>query len=315
MSAQILLSTYNGEAFLEAQLDSLLQQDFPSVDILIRDDGSTDGTQTILQRYSASHQNIHVELGNNVGYVSSFFQLLAQSSATARCFAFCDQDDLWNPDKISRAVEVIECRPPQRPIAVCTAVTLVNADLTELGGREEPQRPLLLANALVECPVLGCTLTINPAVRTLLLKATPERAYSHDWWIYLLVSAFGEMVYDPHPSLRYRQHANNRFGAPPSLLNQTPPLQALTLTVRQWQQSLHRFLHDGASQPVMQQVSEFERLYQDALPTAASEELTAFLDSQTSLWHRLTYALRGSAHRQSALNTLIMKLLLVSQRL
>ncbi|MEB3327520.1 MAG: glycosyltransferase family 2 protein [Synechococcus sp.] len=314
MSAQIMLSTFNGEAFLEAQLDSLLEQDFSAVDIIIRDDGSTDRTPQILLGYSTIHRNIHVSLGRNIGYVKSFFTLLAQASPDADFFAFCDQDDIWMSDKVSCAVEFLQERPSTIPLAVCGGATIVNSELGELGQLPPPRKPLSFLNALVECPLLGCTLVINRATRELLLRAVPERAYSHDWWVYLLVSAFGEILYDPRPRLLYRQHPANYFGSCPQL-SLRRPFQCSTLLLRQWQQSLLRFLRQGSQQMVMQQAREFHHIYRCLLPSNCLRELEHFLGSQDSLLSRIDYAWRGSAHRHSAFSTLIMKLLVAAKRL
>lgn len=314
MSVQIMLSTFNGEAFLEAQLDSLLEQDFPAVDIIIRDDGSTDRTPQILLGYAAAHRNIHVSLGRNIGYVKSFFTLLAQASPAADFYAFCDQDDIWIPDKLTRAVELLQERPSAVPLAVCGGATIVNSELGELGQLPPPRKPFSFANALVDCPVLGCTLVLNRATRELLLRVLPERAYSHDWWVYLLVSAFGEILYDPRPSLLYRQHQANYFGScpQPSLKR---PFQSSALLLRQWQQSLLRFLKQGSQQMVMRQAREFHHIYRCLLPSNCLRELEHFLGSQNSLLSKLNYAWRGSAHRQSVFSTLTMKLLVVAKRL
>ena len=105
---QILMSTYNGEKYVNEQIDSLLQQDHTNLEILIRDDGSKDSTVSILEEYHKENPNIKLIIDKNKGVISSFFELAMKASEEADYFAFCDQDDYWKPQKISRAVNLLE---------------------------------------------------------------------------------------------------------------------------------------------------------------------------------------------------------------
>ena len=126
---QILMSTYNGKKYLKEQMDSLLSQTYKNIEILVRDDGSSDGTGEILETYQKQHSNVRVYLQENIGLVDSFFWLLEQSDAGY--VAFCDQDDIWKPEKIERAVEKLE--QVKGPALYCGNKMLVDADLKELG--------------------------------------------------------------------------------------------------------------------------------------------------------------------------------------
>src|SRR5215469_2768853 len=112
---QVLLSAYNGERYLEPQLDSVLAQDVAGLSVLVRDDGSTDSTPMLLERYAAQHSSIRLLRGENFGFARSFMHLLERSSATARYVAFCDQDDVWQPGKLSRAIAVLRTHPEEIP--------------------------------------------------------------------------------------------------------------------------------------------------------------------------------------------------------
>jgi len=100
---QILLSTYNGVDYLKPQMESLLAQDHADVKILVRDDGSSDGTVALLREYQA-RCDLEIVGGENVGFAQSFLRLLSLSSPTVDYVAFCDQDDVWQPVKVSRSV-------------------------------------------------------------------------------------------------------------------------------------------------------------------------------------------------------------------
>ena len=112
---QVLLSTYNGQKYLKELMDSVLNQDFPNLEILVRDDGSTDKTLHILEKYSGL-KNVQILQGKNIGVVRSFFALLEASPPDAEYIAFCDQDDVWKEDKVSRAVGILEKHGDNTPI-------------------------------------------------------------------------------------------------------------------------------------------------------------------------------------------------------
>ena len=105
----ILLSTFNGEPFLGEQLDSLQSQDYPNFEIYVRDDGSTDDTVSLLQEYQVKYPNIKLVTGKNVGYIRNFYELVHSCGGDKNeLYAFCDQDDVWEPQKISRSVAMIQ---------------------------------------------------------------------------------------------------------------------------------------------------------------------------------------------------------------
>jgi len=102
----VLLSAYNGEKYIKEQIDSILAQSWENIDIYVRDDGSSDGTAAILKEYESAGK-IKLELGKNVGFIKSFFWLVV-NSGDADYYAYSDQDDSWNSDKIKMAVEKLE---------------------------------------------------------------------------------------------------------------------------------------------------------------------------------------------------------------
>ena len=135
---QILMSTYNGEEFVREQLDSILAQSYPDVDILIRDDGSQDDTFVILKEYEERHSNIRAYQGENIGVNKSFFELLRKSNQEAAYIGFCDQDDYWLPEKIEKAAEQLERL--DGPALYCSAKTLVDENLEPLNSQQNPHR-------------------------------------------------------------------------------------------------------------------------------------------------------------------------------
>lgn len=301
MAVQILLSTYNGVTYLKPLMDSLLQQDYHQVSILVRDDGSSDSTADLLQEYAANYKNIQVVFGQNVGFVRSFLHLIELADSNADYLALCDQDDVWQPNKISEAIECLQQYSQDIPLLYGSRAVLVDKNLKILGHTKIPQKKLSFQNALVECTLLGCTSVFNQATRQLLLGKFPQYAYGHDWWIYLVVSAFGSVLYDCYPKIMYRQHDTNVFGISPSI-------------IKTFQMKIHRFLSQGQQQLVVKQAEEFRRLYASLLDNNYRNILEEFLDRKW-LGQRLSYALFCDVYRQAPIDNLILKILLVLNRL
>ena len=220
--AVILLSTYNGARFLPEQLDSIGRQegDFPRT-LFWRDDGSTDGTPELLRaiRLPGCRVLEATALTGRLGAARSFHALLA-ASPEARFHAFCDQDDVWLPDKLARAIARLGTVPEEVPALYCGRQQLVDAGLRPTDLSPLPRRPPGFANALVQNIATGCTVVLNAAARRLMLAAPPPPPGSlHDWWCYLLVSgAGGGVLFDPEPCILYRQHGANVVGAQRALL-------------------------------------------------------------------------------------------------
>ena len=211
---QILMSTYNGEKYLREQIDSLLNQDYPNVEILIRDDGSKDDTKNILFEYQKKYKNIFVYYGDNVGVTDSFFDLLKKSDADY--VAFCDQDDVWLKEKISRGVMSLE--KENEPTMYCSMKILVDSQLNELGISPEKIPVPSFENALVESICTGCTCMMNKMLIDNIKSHIPVHAIIHDWWIYLVATYLGKVIYDEEAYILYRQHDNNTIGMTNSMI-------------------------------------------------------------------------------------------------
>lgn len=213
----ILLSTYNGADYLAEQIDSIKQQTYSSWQLYIRDDGSTDQTVQIIQAYQKADQRIvflnetHIE---NLGVKRSFMALLA--NARADYYMFCDQDDVWLPEKIELTLaKMMKKYVTDKPRLIHTDLMVVDQDLKPqkaMFGRDfqDDFRDVLYSNS-----VTGCTVMVNEALRQLLLKTSfePQQVVMHDWWFALVAAAFGEIDYLEKPTILYRQHGDNTFGA------------------------------------------------------------------------------------------------------
>jgi glycosyltransferase involved in cell wall biosynthesis len=206
----ILMSTFNGERYVTAQLQSILAQLPVSGRILIRDDGSTDRTIDAIR--ALNDDRIEWMVGPNLGFGASFLTLLANAPSEADMVMFADQDDVWLPCKVERAWAHL------RPLGIVpglygSAKMLVDQGLRQLAPSPAWPRGPSFSNALMENIITGCTAAINQPALVLMKQAgVASGVHFHDWWLYLVVSAFGQVVYDNEPTLLYRQHAGNQIG-------------------------------------------------------------------------------------------------------
>lgn len=205
----VLLSTFNGEKFLKEQLYTLYSQENVDLSILVRDDGSTDSTCTILDREQQKGK-LSWYNGGNKGPAASFWELLANAPESPY-YAFCDQDDVWDKDKLKTAVEHLS-RSNGKPALYFCQTRLVDSDLKEI--KSVNISPLLtFEESLIYHFATGCTMVINDALRKILLKYTPQYMRMHDLWTYLVAQAIGADIYfDPTPHISYRQHNDNAVG-------------------------------------------------------------------------------------------------------
>jgi len=217
----VVLPTYNGVAYLEAQLASIHVQTLRPARVLLRDDGSSDGTVALIsqlqRRYGAWLELLPAN--GNLGCAANVSWLL--EATTAPYVALADQDDLWLPRKLEQALAVIqrlEARlGSETPLLVHSDLELVDGQAQLLGCRYwhhqrlDPQRTALADLAFTNV-VTGCTALCN---RALLEKALPipAEALMHDWWLALVASAFGQIALVAQPGVLYRQHGGNVLGA------------------------------------------------------------------------------------------------------
>ncbi|MCI8661366.1 MAG: glycosyltransferase family 2 protein [Lachnospiraceae bacterium] len=206
----VLMSTYNGEKYFSAQIESILTQKNVDVKLLIRDDGSTDETINIINIISAKYTNkISVIIGQNLGYEKSFLELLLNAK-DADFFAFADQDDVWDSDKLLIAIEKLN-KFQQAPALYYSNVRVTNAQLQyshELEDKGYDKKACKLLNS----GAMGCTIVLNKSLLEILQKYHPQEKWPHDYWIMTVALYVGAVYYDPSSHMSYRQHAKNATG-------------------------------------------------------------------------------------------------------
>lgn len=206
----IVMSTYNGEQYLDAQMQSLLAQTYRPLEIIVNDDGSTDGTWALLEQWQQQHPQLIFPQKNptNLGYVKSFEA--AMRRARGAYLSLCDQDDLWMPEKTSHLVAAIG----SYPMAYCNSL-LVDAAGVSTGITLAHKKNLATytdpAVFLTDNCVAGHATLVT---RQLFEQSLPFKAPTpHDFLLAYMSTFYGGIVYLPEVLVHYRNHANNVIGA------------------------------------------------------------------------------------------------------
>ncbi|MDQ2090273.1 glycosyltransferase [Marimonas arenosa] len=302
----ILMAVRNGADHLAEQLHSIATQFHGNWSIRASDDGSVDGSFDILMGFAEQGHPLTAVRGPCKGGAENFLSLVraVPEGEQDGFLAFCDQDDVWMPQRLSHGINALERVPADRPALFCSGTLITDNDL----GNPRPSRPRPkppgFRNALVQNIASGNTILLNPAATRLVCQASHEvrELVVHDWWLYQIVSgAGGETIHDDTPLIYYRQHAENQIGA-----NDTPRAQLKRIMMllnglfRDWNEiniaaleaSRHRLSPENR-----QVLDDFIQLRQGALPTRISRFLKLGLYRQSlpgtlALWlsvllHRL----------------------------
>jgi hypothetical protein len=222
----LLLSTFNGAAFLHAQLDSLLTQTHDNWVLYWRDDGSTDQTPAILAEFTArvgETRCIKVDAPHQRVFPAASYMAMIRTVlpklAAGDTIAFVDQDDFWLPAKLRRGVSALALASRERPTLYCARLRIADAGLRCLAETRISSGGCGFPAALTQNIATGCTIMLNRAAAALVARSAPPPSSMHDWWCYLLVSAAGgRVLVDDAVVALYRQHAGNVVGAQVSWL-------------------------------------------------------------------------------------------------
>lgn len=273
---QILLSVYNGENYLPAQLESVRAQTVADrIHVTIRDDGSTDSTLPLIESMAVAPLSIEVMRGENLGARDSFSALICGADPRFSTIMLCDQDDVWMPDKVEIAVR--EITGSTVPTLYCGRSITTDANLTPVGVTDNaPHSPTLHA-ALFSNIAPGHTMAFNGALADLYRRTINPHAIMHDWWLYLLAVSVGTVIFDPQPHAYYRLHPSNEIG------------YGTTWASKLWRDA-KRLVTEDRSALTSQAEALWEQIGSD-LTGSDQALLRAFLD-QHSLKSRLSYLRR-----------------------
>lgn len=293
----VLLSTYNGEKYLQQQLDSLLAQKNVELDILIRDDCSQDCTIDILSKYSSRYSCISYYRGENKRPRDSFFDLL-NNCGTYDFYAFCDQDDYWEPEKLFEAISMIQKEVNDGPVLYCSNLKVVDENLRFC--RMNRTKKISLDNkfyAFTEFPAVGCTEVFNHNAAMLIRRNVSPNCLMHDSWVFTTCQFFGKVIYDNNAYICYRQHGNNVIGARES------KIEILKDKIMR--------LFDRSLQPRLQNTKAFYNQFFDDINEEDRKEIKKIIDYKSGLMNRLKLIFDNKIVGFTVLDTLRLKFIIL----
>lgn len=214
----VLMSVYNGERYIEEQIDSILAQQKVDIELLIRDDGSHDKTIGIIKQYMERYNNISLFIGDNIGVGNSFMQVLYNSPDSYDYYAFADQDDVWETDKLSAAIELLT---KTHKSLYTSNQECVDANGKTMGLRyKENQAVHIKSLAVLQDNMLaGCTFVFDKTLKMKLCEESHRPSKEllsqriHDVWVINVAALTDDVCYDAVSHMKYRQHNNNVLGA------------------------------------------------------------------------------------------------------
>ncbi len=270
----ILMAVYNGERYVQEQVESILRQTYRNWRLIIQDDGSTDGTVSRLQPYVQAYPKrvfLYQRKENSGAAHLNFYSMLPLSSA--RYVMFCDHDDVWMPDKIERTWQEMKRLEKGRkglPCLVHTDLQVVGEDLSLVAPsmiqRQKLNPYASFRQIMVQNAATGCTMMVNRPLLEM-VGQPPEQSIMHDWWFALIAAAFGKIGYVDRPTILYRQHGDNQVGAKDA--------GSLSYNMERLkdQKGARRVLYDTCIQ-----AGEFLERYGKLLSPRQKEWLTAYRD-------------------------------------
>lgn len=310
MNVLVMMSTYNGEKYLEEQINSILAQKGVFVYLLVRDDGSTDSTTNILKRYVSEYpNNITVICGENIGFGASFHNLTINAlklkqTMQFQYYAFSDQDDIWKNEKLIVACNALnELNDETTPILYCSSRILVNNELLNIGKTISPpeilQQDVFWVNAAA-----GCTCVFNDNLLNEFSRTFDKSMVYHDYWLFIIAKYIGRVYYDENSYILYRQHGSNFTG------NQ---IQTLLDKFKK----IHKSLYKSPLNVESTLAKKFIEFYASCVDDRTREIITTIANYQISFYckAKLLLDLSGCFKLNNLLDFLILKLRIVFNRL
>lgn len=278
-----IMSVYNAKPiFLQKQIESILNQSV-AIDLFIRDDGSTDSETLATLKTYENNPRIHVSYGQNIGFVRSFFKTLRLADNHYMFFFISDQDDYWEPNRVQNALSAIrtlddQITIQQFPLLCYSGIVICDSFLNPIEHFHPPFTPSF-RNAVSEIPIPGMSMMINSKLREMALKAERFDMPGHDWWFYLIATAFGRVVEDPSISLQYRRHDSNVSNYSRSFLGQI-----------KWK--LQAYLFGDGLKDLRNMILEFDACFgSDDRLSPENRELLSLFTAKDTLANRLKLAL------------------------
>ncbi len=284
----VLLATYNGGRFLDAQVQSLLNQTYSQFHIIVRDDGSTDSSLAILKKFVDLYPHKLTLLPSKLQLgVKGNFSTLMEHALNYSYVMLCDQDDVWECNKIdltlAKMKKLEELHTPSMALLIHTDLKVVDQELQGIHpsfwkySGLNPQKGHIFNRIIVQNVVTGCTTMLNQALLKICLPI-PEEAIMHDWWIAMAASALGRIDHLNVATINYRQHGNNTLGA--KKLNSVATIK----------KGFVKLLENPKKSPEKyRQAEKFLEIYQTKLTSKQFELLNAFVAQPGKPWTKNRY--------------------------
>lgn len=297
---KVLLSSYNGEKYIKEQVDSILAQTHKNLEVYIRDDGSTDRTLKVLQEYQ-DNPRVFVFAESNVGFARSFF-LLLNLAGEADYYAFSDQDDVWLENKIEMALERLSGADEKKPVLYFSNYDFYDAQMNYLSTHNSHAPKTCFRNSLVDCVPLGFNSVVNKTARDITVAQLPVKSTGHDWWMYMLCSGLGELIYDERVTVKYRRHTQNVSGAETNFIQ-----------FQIWR--FKRFFLNGYFEKIHEQIKEFEQMHGRELSLENQKVLRLFSMDGFHPWNTVKKVFYPKYLRQKLVDELFIRLIILIGRL
>ena len=292
----IMMSTYNGEKYIRAQIESILAQKTEAEFFLrIRDDGSKDGTCKIIEDIIKENpKKIELIKGENKGYNASFFELINMAE-DYDYYAISDQDDIWLENKIQSALKMLSEVDADVPALYASTSFLVHDDLKPFGSTRKKRREFTIYNTIVQniCP--GHSQVLNNALLRIIKENIEiSNIYVYDSWITNYAMLYGTILFDNNSHTLYRQHSGNQLGSGKNAIGQM--LSSL------------KKINNGDGNKYRNQIVYFTQLNQEKLKSKGYYEELYKLGNMKTVFDRISYCLSGKVYRQTKLETIALKM-------
>lgn len=293
----VLMSTFNGELFIKEQIESLLLQKDVNLSIIIRDDGSSDKTVSIIKEFVQKNNNILLYEGENLGPSKSFLKLL-EIAPYSDYYAFCDQDDVWKSDKLINALIMIKAEEKDGiPVMYHSSLTLTDSNLNVLSTVKVKKHSRYVP--LVDNTAVGCTIVFNDVLRRILVSRIPDTVSMHDAWCNIVCSLFGKVVTDKNSYIYYRQHDNNTIG----IKTEKNVLKYIRIHLKR--------LHNTSFQPRLSNAQSLWNCFYKELNESDKVKIERILMYKNNIFRRLLLLLDFSIHSYSISKDLKYRFLII----
>lgn len=215
-TVDILLATYNGEKYIKQQLDSILNQTYSNIRILINDDASTDGTIDILKEYEEKDSRIQVQYNDkNLGFIKNFENLL--NRVESNYYMLSDQDDYWMPEKVEKSLKKIIDENADLVFTDLEAVddnlqTITPSVVQYMGFKKNIDKHKDYKLIFLRNCITGCTIISRKELISKIIPIPEKKPMVHDWWMGLMIIQSGKISFLDEPTIKYRQHGDNQLG-------------------------------------------------------------------------------------------------------